>query len=326
MNLAFNLSESPGGLGGSAPGGLDASVPGGVDGPVSGDLDGPASEGGVTSVVVTATEGSSAGVLSQATSGSVQQVSQLLSLSGTTLELAATLLTVSVVEIESDGGTSATGGSTGPGQGQGSSQANGSSSDSGDEPSDEAKQDDGASQAIVERATAWERLAIGLERSWERARAVILEVDGRSPAAEDRNATVPPATGRTVAPPVPTPARPTTKDRTGARPGPPRRPRPRSSLPSCRWGHRPSRGQRTPAEPSMPRWETSARVVTPMDRRHARAWDCGTSWPRPNLLNGHDDWLRWSRRLRSASAGRALRERWIRRRSVSIRLRRVASK
>jgi hypothetical protein len=46
-------------------------------------------------------------------SGSVQQVSQLLSLSGTTLDLAATLLTVSVVEFESGGSTSATGGSTG---------------------------------------------------------------------------------------------------------------------------------------------------------------------------------------------------------------------
>ena len=45
---------------------------------------------------------------------------------------------------------------------------------------------------------------------------MILELDGRSPAAEDRKATVPPATGRKLAPPVPTPARPTTKDRTGA--------------------------------------------------------------------------------------------------------------
>ena len=63
----------------------------------------------MTSVAVTPTEGSSAGVLSQATSGSVQQVSQLLSLSGTTLDLAATLLTVSVIELESGGSTSATG-------------------------------------------------------------------------------------------------------------------------------------------------------------------------------------------------------------------------
>ena len=124
MNLAFNLSGEPSGG------------------------EGTGSEGGGTSTVVTATEGSSAGVLSQATSGSVQNVSQLLSLSGTTLDLAATLLTVSVVEFESGGSTSATGSSAGPGQSPGSSQANDSSSDSGDEPNDEAKSDDGASQAI----------------------------------------------------------------------------------------------------------------------------------------------------------------------------------
>ena len=153
-NLTFNLNGDPSGGGGTS------------------DVINPTAEssGGVTSGVVTATEGSSAGVLSQATSGSVQSVSQLLSLSGTTLDLAATLLTVSVVEFESGGSTSATGGSTGAGQGPGSSEANDSSSDSEDEPSDEAEPDDGASQAIVERAAAWERLVIGLERSWERAR------------------------------------------------------------------------------------------------------------------------------------------------------------
>ncbi len=165
--------------------------------------------GGVTSVVVTPTEGSSAGVLSQATSGSVQQVSQLLSLSGTTLDLAATLLTVSVVEFDSGGGSSATGGSTGAGQGQRSSQPDDSTSGSGDEPSEEARQNDGAAQAIVDRATAWERLAIGLEKSWERARAVILELDHRLPSAESQKATAPPANGG-----QPTPDRRTTKDRT----------------------------------------------------------------------------------------------------------------
>ena len=192
MNLAFNLSGEPGGG------------------------EGTGSEGGVTSVVVTATEGSSAGVLSQTTSGSVQSVSQLLSLSGTTLDLAATLLTVSVVEFESGGSTSASGSSAGPGQGQRSSEADDSSTDSEAEPSDEAEQDDGASQATVERAPAWERLMLGLERSWERARAVILELDGQSQAGEDRKATVPPATGRQPASPVPAPARPTTRDRTRA--------------------------------------------------------------------------------------------------------------
>ena len=47
------------------------------------------------------------------------------------------------------------------------------------------------------RGSGW---SIGLERSWERARAVILELDGRLPAAENRKATAPPATGRQARP------------------------------------------------------------------------------------------------------------------------------
>ncbi len=72
MNLAFNLDGDTGG-----------------------------SEPGSPVVAVSPTgESSPSAVLSQATTGSVQQVSQLLSLSGTTLDLAATLLTVSVVSGE----------------------------------------------------------------------------------------------------------------------------------------------------------------------------------------------------------------------------------
>jgi hypothetical protein len=147
----------------------------------------------------------------------VQSLSQLLTLSGTTLDLAATLLTVSVVDLESGGGSSATGGSTGAGQGQISSEADDSSTDSEGEPSDEAEQDDGAPQAIVEGAQAWERLVLGLDRSWERARALIQDLDGRLPAAENRKATIPAATGAKLAPPVPTPTRPSTKDRAGTK-------------------------------------------------------------------------------------------------------------
>ena len=258
-NLTFNLNGGPESEGGATSVAINPTEE---------------SEGGATAGVVTATEGSSAGVLSQATSGAVQQVSQLLSLSGTTLDLAATLLTVSVVDIEAGGSTSATGGSTGPGQSPGSSQANGSSSDSGDEPSDETEQE---SPAIAERATAWERLVIGLERSWERARAVILELDGRSPAAEDRKGDGS-ARDWPNAHPARSDTRPTHNQRQDRvrRPGPLRRPRPRSSLPACRWEHRSCRDQRTPARPSMPRWKTWARMVTPMDRGDARAsglWD-----------------------------------------------------
>jgi hypothetical protein len=182
MNLAFDLSAGPGGL------------------------EGPEGGGGLTGGSVTPSEGSEAGVLSQATSGSVQQQAQLLSLSGTTLDLAATLLTVSVVEIEAGGGSSSTSGSGGPGQG--SRQANGDPDDSTDEPIEEE-----GSPTNVEQATAWERLAIALERSWERARAALLELDGRSPSAEGRKATDPPAESRQSAP---APAQPATKDRTGA--------------------------------------------------------------------------------------------------------------
>ena len=91
-----------------------------------------------------------------------QQVSQLLSLSGTTLDLAATLLTVSVVEIESGGGSSSSGGSSG-GPGQGSRLANADPSDSADEPIEEDEQ---ASAAIVE----WRR---GLGAAGHRTGAVL---------------------------------------------------------------------------------------------------------------------------------------------------------
>jgi hypothetical protein len=155
-------------------------------------------------------------VLSQATTGSVQQVSQLLSLSGTTLDLAATLLTVSLVDIESTSSTSETTSSAGPGPGQGSTQAKGSSGDPGDEPSEDAGEGDLISQAIMEVAPAWKRLAIGLSRSWERARAAILELDGRLPVAEGTKATAQPPVGRKPEPPVKAPARPTTKESTGA--------------------------------------------------------------------------------------------------------------
>jgi hypothetical protein len=175
---------------------------------------GPEAETGVNLGGVTATEGSAAGALSQATTGSVQQVSQLLSLSGTTLDLAATLLTVSVIELESSSDTSTTGASTGPGQG--STRTDENSDDSGEEPSEDAGLGDLISQAIIEVVPAWKRLAIGLSRSWERARTAILELDGRPPIAEDAKATAPPPGAKKLEPPVKAPAQPTTKESTGA--------------------------------------------------------------------------------------------------------------
>ena len=175
---------------------------------------GPEAETGVNLGGVTATAGSAAGALSQATTGSVQQVSQLLSLSGTTLDLAATLLTVSTVELESGSGTSATGSSTGPGQG--SRQIDESSDDSEEEPTEAAGEGDLVTQAIIENAPAWKRLAIGLTKSWERARTAILELDGRLPKAERPNATAPPAAGKNPDPPIKAPAQSSPKNSTGA--------------------------------------------------------------------------------------------------------------
>jgi hypothetical protein len=174
-------------------------------------------ETGVNLASVTSTHGSAAGVLSQATSGSVQHVSLLLSLSGTTLDLAATLLTVSLVDIESSSSKSETTSSTGPGKGQGSNQAIGNPGDLEDEPSENAGEDDLAAQAAIDEAPAWKRLAIGLARSWERARAAILELDGRLPAAAGRDSTAPSPIDQQPEPPVRAPAQPTSKDHSGAR-------------------------------------------------------------------------------------------------------------
>ena len=167
---------------------------------------------------------------------------------------------------------------------------------------------------------------IGLERSWERARAVILELDGRSPAAEDRKATVPPATGRKLAPPVPTPARPTTKDRTGAQAKPtasseaaivaPRLPmgasfmqRPEDTGPAVDAALGDIGADRHADGPSgrsgMGLWDELAQAQSPERTRALVAMVASAA---------------------VASAGWTLGERGIRRRSVSIRLRRVASK
>ena len=142
---------------------------------------------------------------------------------GTTLDLAATLLTVSVVSVESEsgGGAGAASGAA-PGAGQGSLQGSAQGRERrlgrvgrGTEPGGR-DQRPGESAAASERPPVWERLSIGLERAWEKARAMILEAEGPVPAAENRQATVPPATGRKHVPPAQTPTQPTTKDRTGA--------------------------------------------------------------------------------------------------------------
>jgi hypothetical protein len=186
-------------------------------------------EGGAGSTVglslsgVTPTEGlSQTSVLSEATSGSVAQVTSLLSLEGSALDLAATLLTVSLVSVESESGASAAAATGAPGAAPGAGQAlvQGQGNASG-QPEEEPNQEAGTAgpakpPAGMDRPPIWERISLGLERAWEKARAVILEDEGRIPAAENPRATVPPATGRKLAPAVPTPERPRTKDGTAA--------------------------------------------------------------------------------------------------------------
>jgi len=154
-------------------------------------------------------------VLTQATTGSVQQVTQLLSFSGTTLELAATLLTVSVVpgnnESESGGGAVATGGSIGFGQSVGQAKGNGGQTGSGEEPSAEPELGQAGSPAANDRPPAWERLSIGLERAWDKARAAILELESQGPAAGDQKPSARPAVNPRAQRPVPAPAQPGTK-------------------------------------------------------------------------------------------------------------------
>jgi hypothetical protein len=188
MNLTFDVDAGPGG----------------ADGPF---LLGATLSGG----------SSLEGVLSQATSGSVQQVSQLLTISGTTLDLAATLLTVSVLpgtfEGDSGGGAFATLGSTGFGQPAGPVKPDG---DSGD-PGEEAAPGEVGTPALINRLPAWEGLSIGLERAWEKVRAAVLERESGAPAAGGGNGSAPPASPSSSRPPAPAPTRPGTEAGSDAR-------------------------------------------------------------------------------------------------------------
>jgi hypothetical protein len=166
---------------------------------------GGVSEPGSSPVSATSTgESSPSAVLTQATTGSVQQVSQLLSLSGTTLDLAATLLTVSVVstEFESGSGGGAVG-TIGFGQPRGTS----GQASSADDPAAEPGTDPAA---VNDRLPALERLSIGLGRAWEQARTAILELESGSPGSDGPNASALPARPSQAAPRVlnPAPARP----------------------------------------------------------------------------------------------------------------------
>jgi CSLREA domain-containing protein len=165
----------------------------------------PEPEGGVASVAVTPSAGLSVGgVLSEATSGSVEQVALLLSLTGATLDLAATLLTVSVVETESGGALALTASSTAPGQSQAKGNGGGSGA-SGDELAENPEGVEAAAQAVVEKMPPWERQSMGFERAWERAREWILELESRGRTSEDKTPSGRPAVSRPPERPSPAP-------------------------------------------------------------------------------------------------------------------------
>jgi hypothetical protein len=168
---------------------------------------GPGSEPGLTTVAVAPTgESSLAAVLTQATTGSVQQVSQLLSFSGTTLNLAATLLTVSVLpgNFESESGGGAVG-TVGLGQPVGQPKGNGGPNGSGEEPSAEAEGSATGPPAAAKTLPRWEWLSIGLEEAWEQARAAIRVLESQSPMAGGQKPSAVPAVSRPPRPPVPVP-------------------------------------------------------------------------------------------------------------------------
>jgi len=183
------------------------------------DLSGGAeSEAGLSAVVVTPGAALSlAGVLSQAASGSVQQVTQLLSLSGTTLDLTATLLTVSVAPgnnpSESNGGVVATAATTGLGQGPSQTSASNGIGGSSDDLGGKTEGTVAEARTGAAELPAWERVSIGLERAWGRARATILELESQGPIAGDKNSPAQPAAGRQTERPASVPARSTTNGR-----------------------------------------------------------------------------------------------------------------
>jgi hypothetical protein len=211
--LAFDLSGGPGPEGSpppvAGPPG-EATTPSGVLVQEPGGAVEPSGVG--PPVDVDSGLGSSlAGVLAQAAGGSVQQVAQLLSLSGSALDLAATLLTVSAVPGDSEGdfsaGTVAMVGSTGLGQGPGAAHREEGSGGS------DVEREEGEGPSAAEALPTWERLSIGLERAWERARAAILGIESEPTVAGGRQPSNPAEASPRATRPVPPPTRPGTDAR-----------------------------------------------------------------------------------------------------------------
>ncbi len=122
-----------------------------------------------------------------------------MSLSGSTLELAGTLLTVSVLpgnidgesssqaNGESNGQAAASVGTIGFGQSVARTAANIGGNGAGDPTGQEPEALEAEPPIIGERIPAWERLSTGLESAWERVRDAVLELEDLMPAETGRD-------------------------------------------------------------------------------------------------------------------------------------------
>jgi hypothetical protein len=137
---------------------------------------------------------SPAGALAQAATGTFQQVAQLLSLNGSTLDLAAALFTVAVVpgasEGESGGAGPAATAALAPagvqgvtqGLGRGPDRGGSASPEAADRDEDQAQTWDEPGPERVDRLPEWARLGMGLDRAWLRVRDAFRESETTDPA------------------------------------------------------------------------------------------------------------------------------------------------
>jgi hypothetical protein len=161
------------------------------------DLGGPGPEGTIPPDVP-GTPLPPGGALSQAATGTFQQVAELLSLTGSALDLVATLLTVSVVPGATGGDLP--GGSPGIAQGLGNAAHQDGSGDSelADAKADQAPVE--TDPESIERLPEWARFAMGLDGAWSNVRGDFRKSESVVPAPT--NPAAPPSSAVEASPPA----------------------------------------------------------------------------------------------------------------------------
>ena len=162
---------------------------------------GSGTEGAIESPSVSPVVGvSTGGLLAQVAGVAVQQVGQLLSFTGSALDLVTTLLTVSVVpgpsveESGVGGGGQAAGvqPSTVAAVAQGYGVARHEEGPGGDAPVGEGGRPEGPPlQPEVKQLPPWERLAVGLDRAWRQVRDEFLGKEGQAEVVKEPEAARP---------------------------------------------------------------------------------------------------------------------------------------